>query len=153
MKRSLIETAMGALVLFVAIFFVVTAFQSTSAGGAQTYSLFIELDDASGVTRGTDVRIAGVKVGAVAEQRLDPETLYAKVELAIDQRFKLAKNSRTRVLPDGLLGGVFVKIEPGNGEEMLAAGETIADAEGPVNVVDLIGKTIFLAVDKAEGEN
>ena len=153
MRRSLIETVMGAIVLMVAVFFVVTAYRSTSSGGDSAYIITMELDDASGVGRGTDIRIAGVKVGAVAEQRLDPETLYAVVELSIDQRYRLPEDSRARVVPDGLLGGVFVKIEPGRSETTIPAGGKLADAEGPVNVVDLIGKTIFLAVEKVESEN
>jgi len=150
MGKNIIETVMGALVLAVAIVFVVTTFQSTTAGKVDGYALTMELADASGVLRGTDVRMAGVKVGTVVEQTLDRETFFANVGLEIDEAIKLPVDSKARVLPDGLLGGVYVNLEAGSSDETIPAGGVIADSLGPVNVVDMIGRAIFLAVDKAQ---
>lgn len=150
MRKNIIETVMGALVLAVAIVFVVTTFQSTTAGKVDGYALTMELADASGVLRGTDVRMAGVKVGTVVEQTLDRETFFANVGLEIDEAIKLPVDSKARVLPDGLLGGVYINLQAGSSDETIPAGGVIADSQGPVNVVDLIGKAIFLAVDKAQ---
>ena len=150
MRKNVIETVMGGVVLMVALFFVVTAFMSTTAGKVDGYRVSMELADASGVVRGTDVRMAGVKVGSVVDQALDPETFFATVVMEIDDRIKLPVDSSARVLPDGLLGGIYVQIKPGEAKETLADGGDIADAEGPVNMVDLIGKTIFLAVEHVQ---
>ena len=64
MSRNMIETVMGALVLVVAIGFVLVVFRSTDVRTSENgYRLTMELADASGVVRGTDVRMAGLKVG------------------------------------------------------------------------------------------
>jgi phospholipid/cholesterol/gamma-HCH transport system substrate-binding protein len=153
MRKNIIETVMGALVLLVAIGFLVTAFQSTTAGKVDGYSISMELVDASGVVRGTDVRMAGVKIGTVVDQALDRDTFFANVVMEIDDAIALPVDSKARVLPDGLLGGVYINLEAGSSDETIPAGGEITDSQGPVNVVDLIGKAIFLAVDKAqEGE-
>ena len=150
MRKNIIETVMGAVVLFVAVSFAFTAFQSTTSGKVDGYRLKMELVDASGVVRGTDVRMAGVKVGSVVDQMLDPESFFATIVMEIDDRIELPADSKVRVLPDGLLGGYYVQITPGSAEEIIASGGEIADAQGPVNVVDLISKTIFLAVEHVQ---
>ena len=151
MRRNMIETVMGALVLVVAIGFVFIVFESTSAShGDGGYRVSMELTDASGVVRGTDVRMAGIKIGSVVEQGLDPDTFFATVTIEIDGSIKLPADSSAKVLPDGLLGGSYVHITAGNSSEMIEDGGEILDAEGPINVVDLIGKTIFLAVEHVQ---
>ena len=153
MRKNIIETVLGAVVLAVAIVFVITAFQSTTAGKVDGYALRMELADASGVVRGTDVRMAGVKVGTVVDQSLDRETFFAEVVMEIDDAIALPVDSKARVLPDGLLGGVYINLEAGSSDETIPAGGDIVDSQGPVNVVDLIGKAIFLAVDKAQEQD
>lgn len=150
MRKNVIETVMGAVVLIVAIAFVFTAFQSTRAGMVDGYRVTMELADASGVVRGTDVRMAGVKVGSVVDQVLDSDTYFATIVMEIDDRIRLPSDSKVRVLPDGLLGGYYVQISPGSAKEVIANGGKVVDAEGPVNVVDLISKTIFLAVEHVQ---
>ena len=151
MRRNMIETVMGALVLVVAIGFVFLVFQNTSVRTSEDgYRLSMELVDASGLARGTDVRMAGIKVGSVVEQKLDPNTYFARVILEIDGEIKLPVDSSAKVLPDGLLGGVYVQLVAGGSKEMIPNGGELADAEGPINVVDLIGKTIFLAVEHVQ---
>ena len=154
MGRNMIETVMGALVLVVAIGFVLVVFRSTDVRTSENgYRLTMELADASGVVRGTDVRMAGIKVGSVIEQALDPDTYFASVLLEIDGSIKLPVDSSARVLPDGLLGGVYVQLAAGGSDEMIPNGGELLDAEGPINVVDLIGKTIFLAVEHVQEKN
>ena len=73
MKRNIIETALGGIVLLVAVGFIVFAFKSAGlSSGAGGYEVTAEFDDASGLTPGTDVRMAGVKIGTVISQRLNP---------------------------------------------------------------------------------
>ena len=116
MRRNIIETVIGGVVLIVAIGFVTLAFQSTKSGEIDGYSVIVEFDDASGLTVGTDVRMAGVKIGTVLSQKLDPQTFFAVVELGIDDSIKLPTDTSARIIPDGLLGGNFVvEGRPGRG--------------------------------------
>lgn len=149
MRRNMIETIMGAVVLLVAVSFVVFAFRTTSIDSANSggYQLLVEFDDASGLVTGTDVRMAGVKVGSVLSQRLNPETYFAEVSLSIDETIKLPTDSSARIIPEGLLGGNYVALEPGGAEDYLSDGEQIQFTQGSINVVDLLGRFIFSAAE------
>jgi phospholipid/cholesterol/gamma-HCH transport system substrate-binding protein len=151
MRRNMIETVMGAVVLLVAVAFVVFAFRSASLSnaGRDGYQVTVEFNDASGLAAGTDVRMAGVKIGSVVEQRLNPETYFAVVTLGISDTVRLPSDSSARIIPDGLLGGNYVALEPGGAEDYIAHGGKILYAQGSVNVVDLLGRFIFSAADAA----
>ncbi|MCD6035634.1 MAG: superfamily binding cassette transporter substrate binding protein [Rickettsiales bacterium] len=151
-SRSVIETLMGAVVLTVAAGFVYIAYNSgnvqLASKGYELEALFERID---GLYPGSEVRVGGIKVGSVARQSLDTEGgLYqARVVLSIDDTVKLPKDTSAAVVGDGLLGGKFVSLEPGNDEAMLAPGERIMQTQSSVNIETLIGKMIF---GGAEGE-
>ena len=151
MRRNMIETVMGGLVLLVAVAFVVFAFRSVSLtnGGGDGYHVTVDFTDASGVTAGTDVRMAGVKIGTVIDQRLNPQTYFAEVTLGISDSVRLPTDTSARIIPDGLLGGNYVALEPGGSEQYIANGGRILYAQGSVNVVDLLGRFIFSAANAA----
>lgn len=151
MRRNMIETVMGGVVLLVAVAFVVFAFRSASLSnaGRDGYHVMVEFTDASGLSAGTDVRLAGVKVGTVVEQKLNPDTYFAEVTLGISDTVRLPTDSSVRIIPDGLLGGNYVAIEPGGEEDYIADGGRILYAQGSVNVVDLLGRFIFSAAEAA----
>ena len=151
MRRNMIETVMGAVVLMVAVAFVVFAFRSTSLSnaGSDGYHVLVDFDDASGLTTGTDVRMAGVKIGTVVAQRLNPTTYFAEVTLGISDTVKLPSDSSARIIPDGLLGGNYVALEPGGADDYIADGGKVIYSQGSINVVDLLGRFIFSAADAA----
>src|SRR3546814_9649537 len=107
MRRNMIETVMGAVVLLVAVAFIVVAFRSASlsSAGRDGYQVTVEFSDASGLAAGTYVRLAGVKIGTVMEQRLNPEPYFAVVTLGVSNAVRLPSDTSARIIPDGLLGG------------------------------------------------
>ena len=151
MRRNMIETVMGGVVLLVAVAFVVFAFRSASLSnaGRDGYHVTVEFSDASGLNAGTDVRMAGVKIGTVVDQRLNPDTYFAEVTLGISEAVRLPSDTSARIIPDGLLGGNYVALEPGGADDYIAHGGKILYAQGSINVVDLLGRFIFSAADAA----
>ncbi len=151
MRRNMIETVMGGVVLLVAVAFVVFAFRSTSIGdnAGDGYQVLVSFDDASGLTVGTDVRMAGVKIGTVVDQRLNPDTYFAEVLISVNNAIRLPSDTSARIIPDGLLGGNYVALEPGGAEDFIADGGQIQYSQGSINVVDLLGRFIFSAADAA----
>ena len=150
MKRNIIETVLGGIVLVVAVGFIVFAFRSAGlTSGAGGYEVTAEFDDASGLSPGTDVRMAGVKIGTVVSQRLDPETFFAKVVLWIDDSIELPTDTSARIVPEGLLGGNFVELEPGGDIETIAPGGEVEFTQGAINVVDLLGRFVFGSADSS----
>lgn len=151
MRRNMIETVMGGVVLLVAIAFVVFAFRSTTIGdnAGDGYQVLVSFDDASGLNIGTDVRMAGVKIGTVVDQRLNTDTYFAEVLISVNNAIRLPSDTSARIIPDGLLGGNYVALEAGGAEDYIAAGGQIQYAQGSINVVDLLGRFIFSAADAA----
>ena len=153
MRKNIIETVMGGVVLLVAITFVAFVFRSSGVQTVTGYPVLAQFDNAAGLTAGTDVRMAGVKIGTVASQDIDPETYLATVTMNIDERIQLPLDTSARIIPDGLLGGNFVALEPGGEEDMIKSGGSITFTPGSINVVDLLGRFIFSAAEAAGGDS
>ena len=151
MRRNIIETIMGAAVILVAVGFVAFAFSATSVGSVDGYRVTARFDNAQGVNPGTDVRMAGVKIGSVVQQRLNPETYFAEVTLAIQEDVRLPQDTSARIVPEGLLGGNYVNLQPGGAEETIPDGGQIQYTQGAVNLIDLIGRFMFSAGDGGGG--
>ena len=79
----------------------------------------------------SDVKIGGVVVGHVADERLDPNTYAAIVRLAMNDDIKIPEDSSASITSDGLLGGDYVAVSPGGSNTMLAPGPILrGDAVG-----------------------
>src|SRR3546814_3908545 len=72
------------------------------------------------------------------EQRLNPETYFAVVTLGVSNAVRLPSDTSARIIPDGLLGGNYVALEPGGSEDYIADGGKILYAQGSINMVDLL---------------
>ncbi|OFW99808.1 MAG: outer membrane lipid asymmetry maintenance protein MlaD [Alphaproteobacteria bacterium RIFCSPHIGHO2_12_FULL_63_12] len=137
-KGQLFESVIGVLVIAVASVFLTYAYQASGrALTARTYSLSAIFGRADGVTPGAEVRIAGVKVGAVSNSALDPKTFEARVTLSLMSDIEIPDDSVAKIVSDGLLGGAHVAIEPGGSDVMLAEGDSIAITQGSVDLLGL----------------
>ncbi len=149
MRRNVIETVMGGVVLIVAAMFVGIAFLSGTVTTPAGYQISAEFDDASGLGPGSEVRMSGVKIGTVQRLELDPESYFAVVTLNISDSIRLPRDTSARIIADGLLGSNFIALEPGGDEEMIPPGDPINFTQGSINMVDLLGRFIFSAAEVA----
>jgi len=151
MSRNVLETVMGAVVLLVAVGFLFLIYSGTKANtSSDGYALVLRFDRGGSVLPGTDVRIAGVKVGSVTSQILDPEAYQAVVTIEVENDVKLPKDTSAVVTSDSLLGDNYVLLEIGGDTEMLQPGDRIANAQGAINLAELINKFV---VDTNSGGN
>ncbi len=143
MRRHVIETVMGGAVLIVAAVFIIFAFTATGMGTGDGYRVHARFDSADGLTSGTDVRMSGVRIGRVVSQQLNPETYFAEVTLSIDSRYRLPEDTSARVLPEGIMGGNYIALEPGGADEMIPNGGQLRHTQGAVNLMDLVSRYMF----------
>ncbi len=137
-KGSIFETIVGVGVLGVAAGFLYYAYEVSGRGAtARTYPVKAVFGRIDGVTVGSEVRIAGVKVGAVSASTLDPQTYEARVTLNVSSGVELPDDTAAKVVSDGLLGGAHIALEPGGSDLMLAAGDTISITQGSVDLLGL----------------
>jgi len=151
MRRERVETLVGALVVLLIVLGIVVGFASSGVSSVEGYSVTAEFDDVSGVSVGTEVRLAGVKVGTVTDKALAEGGRLALLTLSIDSAAVVPADSKIRILPEGLLGGSYIAIEPGGALEDMADGASIAfdRTQGAINVIDLLGRLVVQAADNS----
>lgn len=143
MSENTTEVIVGAGVLAAAVGFVIYASQvSGFTGATTTYPLEASFRSLEGVSVGTDVRLAGVRVGTVAAVDLNPETYRADTTVSVQQGIEIPDDSAIVISSEGLLGGNFVEIVPGGSPFYFEAGDTITDTQGAVSLVSLLLKFV-----------
>jgi len=143
MRRSLIETLMGAVVLGVAGLFLVFAYTTADLGRGGGYEVFADFSTVGGLRVGGDVRMSGIKIGSVVRQELDPETFLARVTLSVDASLKLPVDTSASISSEGLLGGNFIDLVPGGADETLPPGGRIQYTQDAVDLMQMLGRFIF----------
>jgi phospholipid/cholesterol/gamma-HCH transport system substrate-binding protein len=146
---SKVETLVGAAVIALALGFFFYASKTAGVGGSVTggYTVIAEFDNAEGINVGTDVRLAGIKIGTVTAQSLNAENYMARVEMTLDPKVSLSDDTAAKVTSEGLLGGKFIAMEPGGSETKLAEGSMMTLTQGAVDIWSLISSAMF---DKAK---
>ena len=152
MRESLFETLVGAAVVAVAAVFLWFAIArgGEASAGPDRYELTARFNNISGIDRGADVRIAGVKAGVVKSIDGDPKRFEAVLTMSLDKKWQLPDDTDARISTDGLLGGAYVALEPGGSFDNLPQ-----DGSGEIQYtrgsVDLL--TLFASFASGGGGN
>ena len=143
MAENPTEVFAGAAVLAAAVAFVFYASQSTGfSGNPATYDLKASFRSVEGITLGSDVRLAGVKVGTITSLDLNPKTYFADATVAVQNNVQLPDDSAILISSEGLLGGNFIELVPGGSEINLEPGAEIEDTQGSVSLISLLMKFV-----------
>src|SRR5258706_7400419 len=100
-QNNIAETLIGAGVVAVALVFAVWAYYQTGSGGLSGYEINAKLSKADGLAAGTDVRLAGIKIGTVSDLTLDPKTYLVTVHMNVRNDVKLPVDSSVLVTQAG----------------------------------------------------
>lgn len=137
--NTITEVLVGAAVLAVAAGFFAYAAGTASRGPAGgTYDLAASFRSAEGIAIGTEVRLAGVRVGTVTGMELDPDSFRARTTFNLRSDISLPDDSAITIASEGLLGGNFVEIIPGGSPFSYAPGDVITDTQSSVSLVNLL---------------
>ncbi len=140
MSSNLVESLIGALVLVVAGWFLLFAYERTDGAVSGGYELVARFDQIDGIGVGSDVRLAGIKVGSVTASRLDSDTYQAVIRFSVDSGVGLPVDTAAAVAQEGLLGGKYLSLLPGGMEDMLADGDEIEETQDSLDLLGIIGK-------------
>ncbi len=145
MKSSALETLIGAIIIALAIGFFGFAYKTSGMGGGAGggYKISAEFDNVDGVAIGSDVRVAGIKVGSVVGQSLNPKSYQARIDMAIQPQVQLSDDTSAKITSEGLLGAKFVALEPGGSDAKLVEGGVISYTQGAVDLWSLISQAMF----------
>ena len=143
MQENRLEALVGAVVLAGALGFGVYAAQASGLGqSSQGYDLTASFRSVEGISTGTDVRLAGVKIGEISDMSLNPATFRADVTLSFADGIAIPNDSAVAIASEGILGGSFVEIVPGGSLDNFAPGDEIEDTQGAVSLISLLLKFV-----------
>ena len=140
MHNDTVETLIGAVVVAVAVFFLIFAYRSTGSAATAGYELTAKMSRVDGIAVGTDVKLSGIKVGTVSALTLDPKDYLVIVHMSIHNDVKIPDDSSLMVTSSGLLGSSYLSIAPGGSDKMLAAGGRIRNTQGSVDLMGLLAR-------------
>jgi phospholipid/cholesterol/gamma-HCH transport system substrate-binding protein len=146
--RNLVETVMGAVVLLIAGFFLIFAYNSSNLRPISGYEVKARFNSVEGLQEGGDVRIGGVKVGSVTGQSLDTKNFQAIVTMTLKPQVKLPTDSIASVTGDSLLGGKYIKIEPGSAKKIIPPGGEVKKTKDALVLEQVLGRMIFLLTEE-----
>lgn len=143
MNRITIETAVG---IFLIVGLLCLAYLSVKLGdvelfGTKQYLVKARFTNISGLKEGSEVEIAGVKVGKVSKISLN--SYQAIVELMINPDVKLQEDSIASIRTQGIIGDKYVKISPGGADGYIKPNGILSETESTVDIEELISKYIF----------
>ena len=142
MKYSILETSIGLAFILIVLAFSTMLFKNNTSNSMQYYSVFAECDNASGVNNGTDVKIAGIKIGYVDTISLNEENYNAHITIKLYRDIKIPKDSTAAIVTDGFFGGKLIKIDPGISEQHLNGNDYIS-LSSSVNLENILNKFLY----------
>ena len=113
------------------------------------YTVYASFNDIGSLRVHAPVTVSGVKVGEVSQIKLDPQSLNAKVSLALDKTKAIPFDDvSARILTEGLLGANYISIVPGfddanSNHAFLSSGDVIAKTQDAMILENLIGQLLF----------
>ena len=144
MKNNMVETAVGALVILIAAGFFSFVYNTTDVGqGSGGYNVIAEFENVEGISIGSDIRMAGIKVGSVIDQKLDPKSYQAVITMSVADFIKLPDDTTAKVTSEGLLGSKFITLEIGGSETMIKDGDKLSYTQSALDIWSLINEFMF----------
>ena len=148
MAENKLEIVAGALIVIAAVGFVAYAGKSAGLGATgDSYPLHASFRSIEGVSLGSDVKLAGVKVGTLTGLSLNPTTYMADAVITLNKSIQLPSDSAILISSEGLLGGNYIELQPGGATDVIAPGGEIEDTQGAVSLVSLLMKFVGTKTD------
>ncbi len=150
MKKYGMETTVGIFLVFglLCIGYMTVKLGHVSLLGDNAYSLFARFTTVSGLRAGSPVDMLGIEVGRVGRLTMDQKDQKVVVEMRIQKDIEVYDDAIASIKTEGLMGDMFLSIDPGGAGKLLGPGGTITETQPAVNIVDLIGKYAFGEVRK-----
>ena len=139
------------LLLFFAVCTVLTAYLAFTIGNIRlfesTYTLTATFDNAEGLLRDDNVKVAGVVVGKVTAVEIHQGK--ARVSVSVKDSVKVPTDSSVAIRWRNLIGQRYIYLYPGTGSTVFKDGDTIAKTRSVVDVGQLFNRLgpILKAVD------
>ena len=152
MNQKRIEFSVGIFILIgiAAILYLAIQIGSSRFFGSDARVIDARFTNVGGLNEGSNVMIAGVKVGLVGDITLDPENLVAMVQLKLHTDLSIYDDAIASIKTNGLIGDKYIALDPGGGGFELEDGEPIVDTEPALDIESLISRFAFGSLEGGE---
>lgn len=140
-----VEILVGAAAFVAGAAFIAVAFAGGGLIPRAGYTVTAKFRQVDGLSTGSPVHLAGLKVGTVEKLSFDASTNQAIVRLRLQSDIKLSEDSSAQVVTDGLLGGKFIKLVPGGADEIIPPGGRIIYVQDGLIIERLLEKILINA--------
>ena len=142
MKSDIFEFIVGLGVIIIAGWFILSVVSKSGklSNISETTNYIASFNDVSGISVGSNIKLAGVTVGKVLELKLDEINYTAEMVLGINRKIKIPNDSEIIITSEGLLGGNYVSISPGGSDIFLKANEKFSFTQSSLSLNNLIQK-------------
>lgn len=141
MGEETLHILVGATVLLgLVVLFAISA--GSDGGRLGSYRIVAHFATAEGIFVDSAVRLAGVQIGRVSDMEYDSSRQQAVVTMEIAPYVELPLDSIAIITSEGMMGGRFIRIEPGGELEMLRDGDRMDYTQGSIMFEDLLAKII-----------
>ena len=143
MTLEIRNTLVGSFVVIVGallLFYSSRGSVSNMVGGYHLKAIYQSVD---GVSVGTNVMLTGIKVGEVTKLDYIPNGHRVSLTMRINENIKLPIDSVAMIISSGMLGGKFIKLEPGGELEHLGEGDQFEYVQDAIIFEELLEKIVL----------
>ena len=140
MKREIREIIIGAatITVLMGVLFTINLRDSLiGVAGSQDLTVTAKFNKVDGLSKDSEVRLGGIKIGHVYRMALDDQ-FRAVITLKLDKSVSIPKDSSASIQTDGLFGAKFVVLEPGAETVDLKPHDQLIFTQDAVIVTDLL---------------
>lgn len=145
MSRTVRHMLVGAGVWLAVGLVAYYAFASGGLARRGDFQVSAVFDQVDGLSAGAPVYLAGIKIGEVTRMEVNAKTFRPTVTFGIRAGVRLPTDSGVLIMSDGLLGGKFVRIEPGSDDTYMKTGDRFQFIQDAVVVEQLLERIVVTA--------
>jgi phospholipid/cholesterol/gamma-HCH transport system substrate-binding protein len=140
-KVQLSASVIGFLILgAVSLIYLFMTLGEVSIRSGWEYTVYADFSNASGLTPGSAVEIAGVRVGRVTGIALNGTR--SQVAISLQKDVRLQDDVIASIQTKGLLGERYILLTPGGSEEYIHPEGKIRETEAPLDIPGLMAAYI-----------
>ena len=141
MKGEVRDILVGSLTLVVLVVVSIMSFAKSDIADVGTYDITAAFSRIDGLLLGDEVRMAGIKIGTVAKEKLT-ENYRAVLTLRLNSSVQLPKDTSAAIQTEGLFGSKFIELEPGGDTKVIKPGGSITMTQDSLVIEDLLNLII-----------
>ena len=146
MSQEILERLIGSVIILVVMVAGMTVYWLDQNHKLDGYHLTAQFENIGMLKVGDPVQLGGIKIGHVASVDIDPENYFAKTLLWIQEDVRLWVTSSASIRKTSFAGGHYVKISPGEQNQLLPPRSEIIKTDSAIDITSLLKEVLKLAV-------